>query len=110
MPTFHVCLTAPLLGSNATTVFCPLIAAYRVDSSGEYLIWPTRAERPFTLGIGMLVGAPSEPSALLAARNRPSGLTVEPMNLPVWVSRRSPSGLMIWLLETWIPLAYSVPT
>ena len=36
MPTFHVCLTAPLLGSSATTVFCPLIAAYRVKPSGEY--------------------------------------------------------------------------
>ena len=47
---------------------------------------------------------------LVAARNRPSGLTVEPMNLPDCVSRRSPSGLMIWSSETWIPLAYSVPT
>src|SRR5689334_5986007 len=32
------------------------------------------------------------------------------MNLPNWVSRRSPSGLMIWSDETWIPLAYWVPT
>jgi hypothetical protein len=64
MPTFHVCLMAPLSGSIATTVFCPLIAAYTVKPSGEYLIWPTRAERPFTFGIAKVVGAPSVPSAL----------------------------------------------
>jgi hypothetical protein len=49
-------------------------------------------------------------SVLVVAKNRPSGLTVEPMNLPNWVSKRSPSGLMIWLPETWVPLAYVVPT
>src|SRR5262245_47483624 len=68
MPTFHVCLTAPLLGSSATTVFCPLIAAYSVKPSGEYVIWPTRAERLFTFGIAKLVGAPSVPSALTPNR------------------------------------------
>jgi hypothetical protein len=49
-------------------------------------------------------------SVLVAARNRPSGLTVEPMNFPNWVTRRSPIGWMIWSSEIWIPLAYSVPT
>src|SRR5918997_182499 len=88
MPTFHVCSIAPLLGSSATTVFCPLIAAYRVKPSGEYLIWPTSAERPFTRGIAMLVGAPSVPSALTpnrvtascwgSQRNLPSGEYVGP--------------------------------
>jgi hypothetical protein len=49
-------------------------------------------------------------SVLVAARKRPSGLTAELMNLPYWVSRRSPMGFRIWLSETWIPAAYSVPT
>ena len=49
-------------------------------------------------------------SALLAARKRPSGLTVEPMNLPNLVTSRSPSGLITWSSETWSPLAYCVPT
>jgi hypothetical protein len=35
MPTFHVCVTAPVVGLIATTVFWPLIAAYSVDPSGE---------------------------------------------------------------------------
>jgi hypothetical protein len=47
---------------------------------------------------------------LVAARNRPFGLTVEPMNFPYGVITRSPSGLMIWSSETWIPVAYWVPT
>src|SRR5215831_19186383 len=68
VPTFHVCLTAPVVGSSATTVFCPLSAAYRVDPSGEYLIWPTRAEWPFTFGIETVVGVPRVPSALTAKR------------------------------------------
>src|SRR4051812_8036961 len=71
MPTFHVCPTAPLAGSSATTVFCPLIAAYRTDPSGEYLVCATRAEWPFTTGIGTVVGVPSVPSALTANRVRP---------------------------------------
>src|ERR1700749_1261035 len=71
MPTFHVRSTAPVLGSIATTVFCPLIAAYRVDPSGEYLVWPTRAEWPLTAGIGTLVGVPSVPSGLTGNRFRP---------------------------------------
>src|SRR5919109_3331146 len=88
MPTFHVCLTAPVLGSYATTVFCPLIAAYRVEPSGEYVIWPTRARWLPTLGIEKLVGAPSVPSALTpnrvtasccgSQRNLPSGEYVGP--------------------------------
>ncbi len=49
-------------------------------------------------------------SALLAARKRPSALTVEPMNLPYSVMSREPMGLITWLSETWRPLAYSVPT
>ena len=49
-------------------------------------------------------------SALLAARKRPSALTVEPMNLPYWVMSRSPMGLITWLSEIWSPLAYCVPT
>src|SRR5215469_10047114 len=44
MPTFHVCSTTPVLGSRTTTLFCPLSAAYRVDPSGEYVVWPTSAE------------------------------------------------------------------
>src|SRR5215813_1509175 len=71
MPTFHVCSTAPVVGSSATTVFCPLIAAYRVDPSGEYLVWPTRAERPLTTGIEKVVGVPTLPSGLTANRVRP---------------------------------------
>src|SRR3954451_524406 len=71
MPTFHVCLTAPVAGSSAATVFCPLIAAYRVEPSGEYLVWPTRAEWPLTAGIGTLVGVPSVPSGLTGKRARP---------------------------------------
>src|SRR3954469_14114490 len=72
MPTFHVCRTAPVVGSSATTVFCPLSAAYRVEPSGEYLVWPTRAEWPFTAGIGTLIGVPSVPSGLTGNRLRPS--------------------------------------
>ena len=49
-------------------------------------------------------------SVLVAARNRPSALTVEPMNLPYLVTRRVPIGLIDLVAETWIPLAYSVPT
>src|SRR5262245_47463989 len=88
MPTFHVCLTTPVPGSNAMTVFCPLIAAYRVDPSGENLVWPTRAERPFTAGIETLVGVLTLPSALTgnrvsascwgSQRNLPSGEYVGP--------------------------------
>src|SRR5215467_3966972 len=72
MPTFHVCSTAPVLGLSATTVFCPLIAAYRVDTSGEYLVWPTSAERPFTAGIEKRVGVPRVPSGLTGNRVRAS--------------------------------------
>src|SRR3984885_13660148 len=163
MPTFQVCSTAPVLGSSATTVFCPLSAAYSVDPSGEYTIWPTSAElgvgvRPLperwlpAVGSEKRTGVPRVPSevtgnrvtascsgshrnwpsgeyvgpicptvpsdrlwltpgaeptaqmslfsdrskicrttdlsVLVAARNRPSGLTVEPMNLPSSVSSR----------------------
>jgi hypothetical protein len=49
-------------------------------------------------------------SALVAARNRPSGLTEDPMNLPYGVTRRLPIGLMIWSLETCSPFVYVVPT
>src|SRR5262245_19338997 len=72
MPTFHVFRTAPVPGSSATTVFWPLIAAYSVEPSGEYLVWPTRAERPPAGGSGTLVGAPSVPSALTGNRVRAS--------------------------------------
>ncbi len=71
MPTFHVCSTAPVLGSSATTLFCPLSAAYRVDPSGEYLVWPTSAEWPFTTGSEMRVGVPRAPSGLTGNRVRP---------------------------------------
>src|SRR5215470_4835757 len=71
MPTFHFCLTAPVVGSSATTVFCPLIAAYKVDPSGEYLVCPTRAEWPFTAGIETVVGVPSVPSSLTGNRLKP---------------------------------------
>ena len=71
MPTFHVCSIAPVLGSSATTVFCPLIAAYSVEPSGEYVVCPTRAEWPFTTGIETVVGVPSVPSALTGNRLRP---------------------------------------
>ena len=49
-------------------MFCPLIAAYSVDPSGEYVVWPTRAEWPFTVGIETVVGVPSVPSALTGNR------------------------------------------
>src|SRR5215467_10647575 len=68
MPTFQVCSTTPVVGSSATTVFCPFIAAYNVDPSGEYVIWATRAERPLTFGIANDVGAPSVPSAFTGNR------------------------------------------
>src|SRR5215469_13120720 len=71
MPTFHVCSIAPVVGSSATTVFCPLSAAYRVDPSGEYFVCPTSAERPFTTGIEIVVGGPRVPSALTGNRVRP---------------------------------------
>src|ERR1700758_5640146 len=83
MPTFQVCSTAPVLGSSATTVFCPLSAAYRVDPSGEYAVWATSAEsgvgvRPLperwvpTLGSGKRVGGPRVPSGLTGNRVRAS--------------------------------------
>src|SRR3954451_9765380 len=68
MPTFHVCSTAPEVGSTATTVFCPFSATYSTDPSGEYAVFPTRADRPFTLGSENEVGAPSVPSALTGNR------------------------------------------
>src|SRR6516165_8511463 len=99
MPTFHVCSTAPVLGSIATTVFCPLSAAYRVDPSGEYLVWPTSAELGVgvrllperwlpTVGSEKRVGVPRVPSGLTgnrvtasfsgSQRNLPSGEYVGP--------------------------------
>src|SRR5215813_13964260 len=99
MPTFHVCLTAPVVGSSASTVFCPLSAAYSVDPSGEYLIWPTSAELGVgvrllperwvpTLWSGKRVGVPRVPSAVTgnrvrvsccgSQRNLPSGEYVGP--------------------------------
>ena len=88
MPTFQVCSIAPVLGLSATTVFCPLRAAYSVDPSGEYLVWPTRAEWPFTIGIETVVGVPSVPSASTgnrvspfccgSQRNLPSGEYIGP--------------------------------
>ena len=83
MPTFQVCSTVPVLGSSATTVFCPLSAAYRVDPSGEYVIWPTSAELGAgvrllperwlpTVGIENRVGVPRVPSGLTGNRVRPS--------------------------------------
>src|SRR5690348_5717293 len=71
MPTFHVFSIAPVFGSSAMTVFWPLIAAYRVDPSGEYVVWPTRAEWPLTTGIETVVGVPRVPSALTGNRLRP---------------------------------------
>src|SRR5215475_1490601 len=106
MPTFHVCSTAPVVGSSATTVFCPLIAAYRVDPSGEYLVWPTRAERPLTAAIGKRVGVPRVPSALTgnrdsafcsgSHRNLPSGEYVGPS----WPTLPSES---LWLTADAVP-------
>src|SRR5262245_28828679 len=100
MPTFHVCSAGPgVFGSSATTVFCPLSAAYSVDPSGEYLICPTSAELGVgvrllpdrwlpTVGSGKRVGVPSVPSALTgnrvtasrsgSQRNLPSGEYVGP--------------------------------
>src|SRR6516165_1625199 len=83
MPTFHVCSTAPVVGSSATTVFCPLSAAYRVDPSGEYTVWATSAElgvgvRPLperwlpTVGSGKRAGVPRVPSGLTGNRVRAS--------------------------------------
>src|SRR5215472_16022683 len=99
MPTFHVGSSAPVLGSSATTVFCPLSAAYRVDTSGEYVIWPTSAELGVgvrllperwvpTFGSGNRVGVPRVRSGLTgkratascsgSQRNLPSGEYVGP--------------------------------
>src|SRR5215475_3245901 len=99
MPTFQVCSTTPVLGSSATTVFCPLSAAYTADPSGEYAIWPTSAElgvgvRPLperwlpTRASGKRVGVPRVPSGLTgnrvtascsgSQRNLPSGEYVGP--------------------------------
>ena len=106
MPTFHVCSTAPVVGSSATTVFCPLIAAYRVDPSGEYLVWPTSAEWPFTAGSGTDVAVPRVPSALTgnrdkafcsgSQRNLPSGEYVG----PTWPTVPSDS---FWLTADALP-------
>src|SRR3954452_24659672 len=71
MPTFHVFWSAPVLGSSATTVFCPLTAAYRVDLSGEYAVCPVSAACPLTVGIETVVGVPSVPSWLTGKRARP---------------------------------------
>src|SRR5262245_45242107 len=71
MPTFHFCRTAPVVGLSAATVFCPLIATYTVDPSGEYAIWPTRAARPLTVGIENVVAVPRVPSALTGSRVTP---------------------------------------
>src|ERR1700722_6514337 len=79
MPTFHVCSTASHPGSIATTVFCPLSAAYRVDPSGEYVVWPTSAELGVgvrllperwlpTVGSEKRVGVPRVPSGLTGNR------------------------------------------
>jgi len=72
MPTSQVCLTVPVEGSSATTVFWPLRAAYRVDPSGEYLVWLTSADLPFTIGRATRVGVPRVPSALTGNRVRAS--------------------------------------
>src|ERR1700750_3360558 len=117
MPTFHVCSTVPVLGSSATTVFCPLSAAYRVDPSGEYVIWPTSAELATrvwllpegwlpTVGSGKRVGAPRVPSGLTgnrvtascsgSQRNLPSGEYVGP-TCPTVVSDR------VWLTPDTLP-------
>src|SRR5262249_13828567 len=69
MPTFPVCLAEAVVGSVAPTGFCPLIGAYRVDPSGEYLICPTKAAWPLTVGIEKVVGVPSVPSALTGNRD-----------------------------------------
>src|SRR5579863_7115704 len=99
MPTAHVCSTAPVAGSIATTVFCPLSAAYRVDPSGEYAIWATSAQLGVgvralperwlpTVGSEKRVGVPRVPSELTgnrvtasisgSQRNLPSGAYVGP--------------------------------
>src|SRR5690242_6072050 len=99
MPTFQVCSTAPVVGLMATTLFCPLSAAYSVEPSGAYLTWPTSAELATllrslperwvpTVGSGKRVGVPRVPSALTgnrvsascsgSQRNLPSGEYVGP--------------------------------
>src|ERR1700739_936868 len=117
MPTFHVCSIAPVSGSGATTVFRPLSAAYRVDPSGEYVIWPTSAELGTvlrllperwlpTVGSGKRVGAPRVPSGLTgnrdtascsgSQRNLPSGEYVGP-SCPTVPSDR------VWLTPDAVP-------
>ena len=117
MPTFQVCSTAPVPGSSATTLFCPLSAAYRVDPSGEYTDWPTSAELGVgvralperwlpTVGSGNRAGAPRVPSALTgnrvsascsgSQRNLPSGEYVGP-SCPTVVSAR------VWLTPAALP-------
>src|SRR5215469_2130685 len=117
MPTFHVCSIAPVEGSSATTVFCPLSAAYRVDPSGEYTVWATSAESGVgfrllperwvpTLGRGKRTGVPRVPSGLTgnrvrasisgSQRNLPSGEYVGP-SCPTVPSAR------VWLTADAVP-------
>src|SRR4051812_806161 len=71
MPTDQVCLTMPVAGSRAATVFCPLTGTYRVEASAEYTGLPGRADAPPALGSGTDTGVPSVPSAATGNRVRP---------------------------------------
>ena len=98
-------------------MFCPLSAAYRVDPSGEYLVWATSAELGVgvrllperwlpTVGSGKGAGVPRVPSGLTgnrvrasfsgSQRNLPSGEYVGP-SCPTVVSDR------IWLTPVTLP-------
>ena len=57
MPTSQVCVTVPVDGSIATTVFWPLTAAYSVEPSGEYAMPAVSAFLPSWVGIETLVAA-----------------------------------------------------
>src|SRR3954452_4382244 len=107
MPTFHVCPITPVLGSSATTVFCPLTAAYRVDLSGEYAIWPVSAACPLAVGMVYVTGVPSVPSLLTGKRLRPvcSG-THSILPLGEYVG---PSWPTVAFVNRWLALA-AVPT
>ena len=66
MPTFQVCVTAPVDAFIATTVFWPLTAAYTVEPSAENTALPTSGSSAPTVGRVTLTGLLTEPSAATA--------------------------------------------
>ena len=66
LPTFHVCVTAPVDAFMATTVFWPLTAAYTVEPSAENTALPTSGSALLTVGRVTATGLLTEPSAATA--------------------------------------------